>query len=41
MVLPVGEGLQEIVIVTKTARGVTERRTLPVRFVPMVGKPRP
>ena len=41
MVLPVGDGLQEIVIVTKTARGVTERRTLPVRFVPMVGRPRP
>jgi protein-L-isoaspartate(D-aspartate) O-methyltransferase len=41
MVLPVGDTRQEIAIVTKTDRGITEQRTLPVRFVPMVGKPRP
>lgn len=40
MVLPVGTAFQEITIVTKTSRGITEKRTLPVRFVPMVGKPK-
>ena len=39
MVLPVGTGLQEIVIVSKGAGGVTQQKTIPVRFVPMVGKP--
>ncbi len=37
MVVPVGTLLQEIVIVIKDARGVSETRTIPVRFVPMVG----
>jgi protein-L-isoaspartate(D-aspartate) O-methyltransferase len=36
MVLPVGIGSQEIVIITKTPDGIKEERTLPVRFVPMV-----
>jgi protein-L-isoaspartate(D-aspartate) O-methyltransferase len=39
MVVPVGRDFQEMTILTKTAQGVTERKTLPVRFVPMVGKP--
>lgn len=40
MVLPVGKDLQEIVLVTKSATGVTTERTIPVRFVPMVtGRP--
>ena len=41
MVLPVGGSteFQQLVIVSKTTSGVTEKRTLPVRFVPMVGKP--
>jgi protein-L-isoaspartate(D-aspartate) O-methyltransferase len=39
MVVPVGTGSQELVIVSKTAQGVTEERTIPVRFVPMVNKP--
>jgi protein-L-isoaspartate(D-aspartate) O-methyltransferase len=39
MVAPVGTLSQEIVIVTKTAGGVAEKRTIPVRFVPMVQKP--
>ena len=30
---------QEIVIVTKTPSGVTQKRTIAVRFVPMVSKP--
>jgi protein-L-isoaspartate(D-aspartate) O-methyltransferase len=40
MVVPVGTLLQEIVVLTKNARGVTETRTIPVRFVPMVNDPR-
>lgn len=39
MVVPVGTRFQEMTIVTKTARGVTDQRTIPVRFVPMVDKP--
>lgn len=41
MILPVGPagGDQELRILTKTARGVTTERSLPVRFVPMVRPP--
>jgi len=39
MVVPVGTGYQEIVVITKTAQGVTQRRTIAVQFVPMVQKP--
>jgi protein-L-isoaspartate(D-aspartate) O-methyltransferase len=39
MVIPVGVGDQEMMIITKTAEGVIEKRTIPVRFVPMTGKP--
>lgn len=38
MVLPVGTLFQEMTIVTKDARGVTEKKTIPVRFVPMVNR---
>lgn len=40
MVVPVGTAFQEMTIVTKTQAGVAQRRTLPVRFVPMVNKPK-
>jgi protein-L-isoaspartate(D-aspartate) O-methyltransferase len=40
MVIPVGVGAQEMMIITKTADGVIEKRTIPVRFVPMTGKPK-
>ncbi len=40
MVIPVGTGVQEMVIITRTERGVVEKRTIPVRFVPMTGKPK-
>ena len=40
MVVPVGTAYQEIVVITKTPSGVTEKRTIEVRFVPMVSKPR-
>jgi protein-L-isoaspartate(D-aspartate) O-methyltransferase len=36
MVVPVGTDYQEIVIIIRTATGVTEKRTIGVRFVPMV-----
>ncbi len=39
MIVPVGTLLQELVLLTKNARGVTEKRTIPVRFVPMVNEP--
>jgi protein-L-isoaspartate(D-aspartate) O-methyltransferase len=41
LVAPVGTVSQEIVVVTKTAQGTKEERTIPVRFVPMVQKPQP
>jgi protein-L-isoaspartate(D-aspartate) O-methyltransferase len=40
MVVPVGTAHQEIVVVNKTPSGATEQRTIEVRFVPMVSKPR-
>jgi protein-L-isoaspartate(D-aspartate) O-methyltransferase len=41
MVVPVGTNFQQMVILTKTESGVVERRTIPVAFVPMTGKPTP
>lgn len=40
MVLPVGTIFQKIRIVTKDSRGVTQKKTIPVRFVPMVNEPK-
>lgn len=39
MVIPVGSRFQEMVIITRDESGVVERRTIPVQFVPMTGKP--
>lgn len=39
MVIPVGTGEQEMLVITRTPEGVVQRRTMPVRFVPMTGKP--
>ena len=40
MVIPVGvKGRQEMMVITRTETGIVKRRTLPVRFVPMTGKP--
>jgi protein-L-isoaspartate(D-aspartate) O-methyltransferase len=39
MVVPVGAGNQDMMIVTKTKDGVIQKKTIPVRFVPMTGKP--
>lgn len=41
MAIPVGIGDQELRILRRTTRGVETVRTLPVRFVPMTGKPKP
>jgi protein-L-isoaspartate(D-aspartate) O-methyltransferase len=41
MAIPVGVGDQELRILRRTARGLELLRTLPVRFVPMTGKPKP
>jgi protein-L-isoaspartate(D-aspartate) O-methyltransferase len=39
MVVTVGTANQEIVVVTKTPGGIVQKRTIEVRFVPMVSKP--
>jgi protein-L-isoaspartate(D-aspartate) O-methyltransferase len=39
MVVPVGTTNQEMVIISKSKKGVTQKKTMPVRFVPMTGKP--
>ena len=39
MVIPVGSGYQEMMVITKTSSGVVKKRTIPVSFVPMTGKP--
>ena len=41
MVVPVGAEFQQMVIITRSESGVVQRRTIPVAFVPMVGKPTP
>jgi protein-L-isoaspartate(D-aspartate) O-methyltransferase len=40
MAIPVGSVTQELRILRRTATGVETLETLPVRFVPMTGKPR-
>jgi protein-L-isoaspartate(D-aspartate) O-methyltransferase len=40
MAIPVGTGAQELRILRRTAKGLETLRTLPVRFVPMTGKPK-
>jgi protein-L-isoaspartate(D-aspartate) O-methyltransferase len=38
MVIPVGEGFQELLVLERTESGVTRKAVLPVRFVPMTGE---
>ena len=40
MVVPVGEIVQNMMIIERTSKGVVTRQTIPVRFVPMTGKPK-
>ena len=39
MVVPVGTASQEIVVINRTPDGIVQKRTIEVRFVPMVSKP--
>ena len=39
LIIPVGAGAQEMTVITKTEKGLVEQKTIPVRFVPMTGKP--
>ncbi|MCG8557561.1 MAG: protein-L-isoaspartate(D-aspartate) O-methyltransferase [Proteobacteria bacterium] len=38
LVAPVGEGFQQLIVVTRTKEGFRRHEVLPVRFVPMVGE---
>ena len=38
MIIPVGRGEQDLVLIEKNESGITRRSTIPVRFVPMTGK---
>jgi protein-L-isoaspartate(D-aspartate) O-methyltransferase len=38
MVIPVGDDIQELIMITKTKEGLNEERITPVRFVPMTGE---
>ena len=38
LVIPVGDSWQELIVVTKTEKGLTQRTVTPVRFVPMTGE---
>lgn len=38
MVIPVGDFDQNILLITKSDTGITQQRTIPVRFVPMTGE---
>jgi protein-L-isoaspartate(D-aspartate) O-methyltransferase len=39
LVIPVGRGEQQLLVMTRTATGLREERRLPVRFVPLTRKP--
>jgi protein-L-isoaspartate(D-aspartate) O-methyltransferase len=39
MAIPVGRGTQQLLILRRTVKGMETLTTLPVRFVPMTGKP--
>jgi len=38
MILPLGDYSQDLVLIRKNEDGVTQRKLLPVRFVPMTGE---
>jgi protein-L-isoaspartate(D-aspartate) O-methyltransferase len=38
LIIPVGARYQELLLITKTEKGIEEKRLLPVRFVPMTGE---
>jgi protein-L-isoaspartate(D-aspartate) O-methyltransferase len=36
MVIPVGSYYQELILITKDSKGVSQKSIIPVRFVPMI-----
>ncbi|MCD6385673.1 protein-L-isoaspartate(D-aspartate) O-methyltransferase [Candidatus Sumerlaeota bacterium] len=38
LVIPVGEYYQELIVATKTKKGIKKKSVIPVRFVPMTGE---
>lgn len=38
MVIPVGEGHQDLILITKNETGIVKKSIIPVRFVPMTGE---
>jgi protein-L-isoaspartate(D-aspartate) O-methyltransferase len=38
LVIPVGDLFQELILVTKTEKGIKKENVIPVRFVPMTGE---
>ena len=38
LVIPVGDLFQELMVVTKTEKGIKKENIIPVRFVPMTGE---
>jgi protein-L-isoaspartate(D-aspartate) O-methyltransferase len=38
LVVPVGEGSQDLIVLTRTEGGLERRSVIPVRFVPMTGR---
>ena len=36
MILPVGRHSQDLILITKTSRGISKKSIIPVRFVPMI-----
>jgi protein-L-isoaspartate(D-aspartate) O-methyltransferase len=36
MVLPVGSHFQQLILITKTRKGIHKKNIIPVRFVPMI-----
>jgi protein-L-isoaspartate(D-aspartate) O-methyltransferase len=40
LVIPEGDGWQQLIVYTKTAEGLSRERSIPVQFVPMTGRVR-
>ena len=38
MIIPVGDDIQELLLITMTKEGLDEKRMTSVRFVPMTGE---
>ena len=38
LVIPVGDFFQDLLVITRTSKGIEKREIIPVRFVPMIGE---